>query len=287
MNLRSVRKKIKSVDNVKKITKAMELVSAVKMKKFQELAEESTPYQKFLERGIRNIVKNLEKSISSLLQAPLNAQNRNLIVLISSNKGLCGAFNISLARYLLKNADKNKTDIVSIGKKGTSLANSLGFKVVEDYSSNDPYENISALFDSIYQQYIEGKYNNIQIFYNSFVSPIEYTPVNQTLLPVQFNEIDENSEVQDFYKNYLIEPSADQIMHSLLLNYVEEKIRFAVTQTQAGEHSARMMAMQNATNNATDILINLTLLRNKLRQENITNELLDMITAKESVEISN
>jgi F-type H+-transporting ATPase subunit gamma len=287
MNLRSVRKKIKSVDNVKKITKAMELVSAVKMKKFQELAEESTPYQKFLEKGIRNIVKNLEKSISNLLQPPINAQNKDLVVLISTNKGLCGAFNISLARYLLKNTDKSKTDIISIGKKGTSLANSLGFKVIEDYSSNDPYENISALFDSLYSQYIEGRYNKIQIFYNSFVSPIEYQHIKDILLPVQFSEIDESNEIQDFYKNYVIEPSADEIMHSLLLNYVEEKIRFAVTQTQAGEHSARMMAMQNATNNATDILINLTLLRNKLRQENITNELLDMITAKASVEVNN
>lgn len=287
MNLRLVRKKIKSVDNVKKITKAMELVSAVKMKKFQELAEQSTPYQKFLEKGIKNIVKNLEKNISTLLQPPTNAQNKQLIVLISSNKGLCGAFNISLARYLIKNTEKSNTEIITIGKKGTSLANSLGFKVTADYSSNDPYENISALFDSIYSLYMEGKYNKIEIFYNSFVSPIEYQPVNETLLPVQFKESDEEGDVQDFYKNYVIEPSADEIMHSLLLNYVEEKIRFAVTQTQAGEHSARMMAMQNATNNATDILINLTLLRNKLRQENITNELLDMMTAKESVEIKN
>ncbi len=286
MNIRIVRKKIKSVDNVKKITKAMELVSAVKMKKFQQLAEESAPYQMFLEKGIRNIVLNLEKNISSLLESPSESQDKELAILISSNKGLCGAFNISLARFLIKNTT-NKTEVVTIGKKGASLSSSLGFKVIADFSSIDPFENVSALFEFVYTQFIEGKYNKIKLFYNSYISAIRYEPISDVLLPVKFDEEKDESEVQDFYKNYVIEPSPEEILHSLLLNYIEQKIRFAVTQTQAGEHSARMIAMQNATNNASDILFNLTLLRNKLRQEKITNELLDMITAKESVESNN
>lgn len=283
MNLRIVRKKIKSVDNVKKITKAMELVSAVKMKKFNQLAQESTPYQEFLEKGIKNIVFSTEKKISSLLETPKNSSDRELAILISTNKGLCGAFNISLARFLLKNTN-NKTDIVTIGKKGASLGNSLGFKNIADFSSNDPFENVSALFDFVYQQFVQGKYKIIKLFYNSFISVLKYQPVFDTLLPVKFEEKDLESQDQNLFKNYVIEPSAEEIMHSLLLNYIEQKIRFAVIQTQAGEHSARMMAMQNATMNATDILLNLKLLGNKLRQEKITNELLDMITAKESVE---
>ena len=286
MNIRIVRKKIKSVDNVKKITKAMELVSAVKMKKFHQLAEESTPYQMFLEKGIRNIVLNIEKYISSLLEPRLGTQDKELAILISTNKGLCGAFNISLARFLIKNTT-NKTEIVTIGKKGANLSNSLGFKVIADFSSIDPFENVSALFEFVYSQFIEGKYNKIKLFYNSYVSVIQYQPIVETLLPVKFDEKKIESEVQDFYKNYVIEPSAEEIMHSLLLSYIEQKIRFAVVQTQAGEHSARMIAMQNATNNASDILLSLTQLRNKLRQEKITNELLDMITAKESVESNN
>lgn len=286
MNIRIVRKKIKSVHNVKKITKAMELVSAVKMKKFQQLAEESAPYQLFLEKGIRNIVLNLEKNISSLLETPLKSQDKELAILISSNKGLCGAFNISLIRFLMKNTT-NKTDIVTIGKKGASLSSSLGFKVIADFSSLDPFENISALFEFVYKQFIEGNYNKIKLFYNSYISVFRYEPVTDILLPVKFDEEKDDGEVQDFYKNYVIEPSAEEILHSLLLNYIEQKIRYAVTQTQAGEHSARMIAMQNATNNASDILLNLTLLRNRLRQEKITNELLDMITAKESVESNN
>jgi len=285
MNLRRVRKKIKSVDNVKKITKAMELVSAVKMKKYQQLAISSSPYQKFLDKAIRNILVNLEKT-SNLLQSPKTAQNKELAVLVTSNKGLCGAFNINLARYLWKNTDKKITDIVTLGKKGAVLASNLGFKIIADYSSNDLFENISALFEFIYSQYSEGKYKNVRIFYNTFVSIIEHRPFDKNLLPIQFEPDESEENIQDFFRNYLIEPSPEEIMQSLLLNYVEEKIRFAVTETQAGEHSARMIAMQNATNNATDILINLTLLRNKLRQENITNELLDMITAKISVESS-
>lgn len=283
MNLRIVRKKIKSVDNVKKITKAMELVSAVKMKKFNQLAEESTPYQKFLEKGIKNIVFGTEKNISNLLETPKNSSDRDLAILISTNKGLCGAFNISLARFLLKNTN-NKTDLVTIGKKGASLGNNLGFKNIADFSSSDPFENISALFEFVYEQFIQGKYKIINLYYNSFISVLKYQPVLDTLLPVKFDEKELENQEQNLFKNYLIEPSAEEIMHSLLLNYIEQKIRFAVIQTQAGEHSARMMAMQNATMNATDILLNLKLLGNKLRQEKITNELLDMITAKESVE---
>ena len=286
MNLRIVRKKIKSVDNVKKITKAMELVSAVKMKKFNQLAEESTPYQEFLEKGIQNIVTMTEKNISSLLETPKNSSDRELAILISTNKGLCGAFNITLARFLLKNST-NKTDLVTIGKKGASLGNSLGFKNIADFSSIDPLDNIPALFQFIYDAFIQSKYRAIKLFYNSHISALKYEPFFETLLPVKFDRNNLENQSQDLFKNYLIEPSAEEIMHSLLLNYIEQKIRFAVIQTQAGEHSARMMAMQNATMNASDILLNLKLLGNKLRQEKITNELLDMITAKESVETHN
>lgn len=285
MNLRLVRKKIKSVDNVKKITKAMELVSAVKMKKFNQLAEESAPYQLFLERGIKNIVLKAEKNLSKLLETPENSQDKELAILITTNKGLCGAFNISLVRFMLKNSN-NKTEIVTIGKKGVGLSNSLGYKNIADFSSQDPFENVSALFEFVYEQFIQGKYKTINLFYNSFISALKYEPVYNTLFPVKF-EKDEIQGEENLFKNYLIEPSAEEIMHSLLLNYIEQKIRFAIIQTQAGEHSARMMAMQNATVNASDILLNLTLLRNKLRQEKITNELLDMITAKESVETTN
>ncbi|MFH1827513.1 MAG: ATP synthase F1 subunit gamma [bacterium] len=288
MNLRLVRKKIKSVDNVKKITKAMELVSAVKMKKFQVIAIESTPYQKFLEKAINNIVRNMEKNVSSLLNPQENTTDKTLVIFVSSNKGLCGAFNINLARFLWKNSNKKDLNVLTLGKKGTTLTTTLGFKIVADYSSNDLYENISALFEFVYNEYIQGKYNKVQLVYNTFVSAIEYTPVSEILLPLQYKKKTEENEkgIEDFYRNYIIEPSAEEIIHSLLLNYLEEKIRYAVTQTHAGEHSARMIAMQNATNNASDILLNLTLLRNKLRQEIITNELLDMITSKESVEVN-
>ncbi len=219
MNLRIVRKKIKSVDNVKKITKAMELVSAVKMKKFNQLAEESAPYQEFLEKGIKNIVFSTEKNISSLLETPKNSSDRELAILISTNKGLCGAFNISLARFLLKNTN-NKTDVVTIGKKGVSLSNSLGFNNIADFSSQDPFENVSALFEFVYQQFVQGKYRIIKLFYNSFISVLKYQPVFDTLLPVKFDEKDFENQEQNLFKNYLIEPSAEEIMHSLLLNYI-------------------------------------------------------------------
>jgi F-type H+-transporting ATPase subunit gamma len=137
------------------------------------------------------------------------------------------------------------------------------------------------------EQYLKGLYSNVTLFYNSFESLIKYIPTSYTLLPLTYRTQVQNQEIREFIKTYLIEPDPEEIMHSLLINYLEEKIRFSIIQTQAGEHSARMIAMKNATDNATDVLFNLTLLRNKLRQQKITLELLDIITSKELIESKN
>jgi F-type H+-transporting ATPase subunit gamma len=287
MNLRVVRKKIKAVNNVKKITQAMEMVSAIKMKKNQQIATQAKPYQEFLENSINNIINSVDKNVSELLKPNIKSLNKNLVVLVSSNKGLCGGFNINLIRHLLKTSDYKNTDILSLGKKGASLANNVGYKIIADFSSNNMLENVSPIFSYALEQYLKGLYSNVTLFYNSFESLIKYIPTSYTLLPLTYRTQVQNQEIREFIKTYLIEPDPEEIMHSLLINYLEEKIRFSIIQTQAGEHSARMIAMKNATDNATDVLFNLTLLRNKLRQQKITLELLDIITSKELIESKN
>jgi len=286
MNIRNLSKKIKAVNNVKKITQAMEMVSAIKMRKFQQTAIDAKPYQEFLDNSINNIVGGLEKNISKLLIPPVKSLNKTLAVLISSNKGLCAGFNINLIRYLSKNSDYKNTDVMTIGKKGASLANSIGYKIIADFSSLDSLENVSALFDFAVNQYEKGLYNKVVLFYNTFESFLRYVPTSYVLLPFSYEIKEKETDIKHFAKTYLIEPDPQEIIHSLLLNYLEEKIRFSIIQTQAGEHSARMIAMKNATDNAVDVLLNLTLLKNKLRQQKITYELLDMIVSKESVEFN-
>lgn len=282
MNLRQVRKKTKSVTNVKKITRSMQMVSAIKMKKSQQAAVEAAPYQAHLENMIRKIFNKIDKSYSSLFTPAKEAAPRMLTIVISTNKGLCGAFNFDLFRFMSKHVDVDSEDFIIIGKKGLSYILKLGGRVIADFSANSPEQNVSAIFGMAMDAFIKGEYSGVQVLYNRFITALKSEPTLETLLPVSARfekKIDEEP-----IHEYIIEPSPQEIIDTLLRSYVEEKIRNVIVQSEAGEHSARMIAMKNATDNANDVIYNLTLLGNKLRQEKITNELLDMITAKESVE---
>lgn len=282
MNIRLVRKKIKSVNNVRKITKAMEMVSAIKMRKSQQEAVEGRPYQENLELIIREITGKVDPKLSELLNASTEAIDRELAIVISTNKGLCGSFNFNLFRFLVKNTDTGKTDYIVVGKKGAMFLNKLGASIQADFSSTAAINSVSAVFDLVLKGYLEKKYNKVTIFYHQFISTLKSEPTKLTILPVVYKTEDQ-ALIKTEKEEYLIEPSPQEIINQLLKSYVEEKIRNAFIQSEAGEHSSRMIAMKNATENANDVSYNLTLLRNKIRQEKITNELLDMMTATESV----
>ncbi|MBI2049759.1 F0F1 ATP synthase subunit gamma [Candidatus Roizmanbacteria bacterium] len=147
MNIRVVRNKIKSVTNVKKITQAMQLVSAIKMKKAQIVATEGKPYQEFVEKSIRRFTQKIDPKLSPLL---INKEGgETLFLLISSNKGLCGAFNVNLFRFILQNYNLRNKNIVTIGKKGAILARHLGANIVADFSASNSQESVSAVFSFI------------------------------------------------------------------------------------------------------------------------------------------
>ncbi len=285
MNIRTIRKKIKSVTNVKKITKAMQLVSAIKMKKAQQVAIDGKPYQEEIEKIIRAVSPRIDSSLSLLISQPIdNNDKKNLAIVIASNKGLCGSFNFNLFRFIVKNTDFKNTDFIIIGKKA-NLLGKFSARIVADYSSNIPINNVSALFEFALNKYLNRTYKRVDLFHNQFISTIQSDPTVTTLLPVNFSQkIKADTVAEEKTSEYLIEPNPKQIIDALLRSFVEEKLRFALIQSEAGEHSLRMMAMKNATDNATDVIYNLTLIRNKIRQEKITSELLDMVTAKESVE---
>lgn len=284
MNIREVRKKIKSVSNVKKITKAMQLVSAIKMKRAQEAALSGKPYQSNLELVIRKVFKNVDVSYSDLLEKKENA-NRDLMIFVSTDKGLCGGFNFNLFRFLLKEIDFDKSDFIVVGKKGSDFIIRMGGKIIADFSSTVALESVSAIFNLTLKTYLEGSYRTTSIVYNQFISTLKNQPTKKQLFPIEYKTDEKDQDkVTDF--EYTIEPSAEKIVDSLLKDFAAEMIRDALVQNTAGEHSSRMMAMKNATDNATDVMYSLTLLRNKIRQEKITYELLDMVTANESVQES-
>ena len=286
MNIRSVRKKIKSIANVKKITGAMEMVSVIKMKKAQTAALDVRPYQEAIDGIIKEITAKTDISASPLLINPAPEIKRELSIVVSTNKGLCGAYNFNLFRFIIKNTQLENNDFIVIGKKGALFLNKIGAAISADFSHGQTAINdVSAIFKLAVDGFLKNQYSKVNIFYNKFISTLTNEPVKEVILPVTYKvESEENIELSA-RREFVIEPSPQELIDQLLRSYVEEKIRNCLIQGEAGEHSSRMIAMKNATENAENVIYNLTLLRNRIRQEKITNELLDMVTAKESVEV--
>jgi len=282
MNIRQVRKKIKSAGNVKKITNALEKVSAVKMKKAQQLALDGHPYQESLDSVIRDLTQKIDPHFSALLGIPEKPLKKELAIIISTNKGLCGSYNFNLFRFIFKNIETDGTDFIILGKKASFFVNKLNEKIIADYSEGQAINHVSAIFKQVLDLFLKNNYQNVSIFYNKFITSLKSEPIKEIILPVKY--VSENKQEEKLSSEYIVEPSPKIVIDKLLHSYVEQKIRHGIIQAEAGEHSARMIAMKNATDNANDIIYNLTLLRNKLRQEKITNELLDMTTATASVE---
>jgi len=291
MNLRQIRKKIRAVSNVKKITNAMQLVSAIKMKKAQQKAIEGKPYREVLSFIIHKVVESLSlegKKYSPLLSKSNSSAEKDLVILITSNKGLCGSFNFNLFRFLVKEFDFKKVDFITIGTKGALFVKKMGGIIIADFSSSYEEDKVSAIFKTTFGSFLKGEYATVFLVYNSFLSPVKFQPKKQIIFPIK---VDKESQIdikekKAIKKDYLIEPSPEKIINSALKNIIELEIYGALIESEAAEHSARMMAMKNAADNASDVIYNLTLLRNKVRQEKITYELLDMVTAKQSVDIS-
>lgn len=287
MNFRQVRKKIKTINNVAKITKAMQMVSAVKMRKAQNMALEGRPYRDLLTKIIKRVYKEDEMSSSIFLNNKNKTSSaKNLNFLISSNKGLCGSFNFNLFRFMIKEINPDKDDFIIIGKKGADFIMRIKAKIIADFSLQVPFINsVSSIFTLIEQNF-PANYQNIYLFYNKFISTFKFEQVKLQFLPIinffqAMEQISEN-EIQAKQEDYLIEPSPDKIIKPLIQDFLKEKLKQAILDSEAAEHSSRMLSMKNATDSASDIIYRLTLLRNKLRQESITNELLDMVTAKEA-----
>ena len=184
---------------------------------------------------------------------------------------------------IANNIDIKNSKFITIGKKGAQFLSKTGGDILADYSNNAPLNNVSAVLTFALGAFLDGTYKRVFVLYNSFISTLKTEATLAQILPYKL-EFEQKTIEEKEYIEYLIEPSPNEIIERILRSFVEEKMRNAIIQSEAGEHSARMIAMKNATDNANDVIYNLTLLGNKLRQEKITGELLDMITAKESVE---
>lgn len=261
----------------------MQMVSAVKMRKAQQVALTGRPYRAVLSNMIARIVQAPGSNESSnILISGLPTKNgKNLYIVVSSNKGLAGSFHYGLLKHLYTNVDLDKSSFIVIGKKATDFLGSIGGNILADFSSSISFaDDASSMFTLAKKEFEAGNVEKVYVVYNSFISSFTSAPVIKLLLPV--SQIDINSLEKTDNTNYSIEPSSEEVLGPLLNDFLTEEVRSAVLDSQASEHSARMLAMKNATDSATDIITNLTLLRNRIRQSSITGELLDMIGASQS-----
>lgn len=281
-NIRLIKGRIKSAKNIAQITKAMELVAAAKMKKAQMQATAGKLYAEKIYQMVMELGSRAQVQEHPLLKRPPVSAQRKLVILISTNKGLCGGLNSGLFRFFNKSfMDNAQVDLVSVGKKGASFMSTVGVAVKADFSHLLPGTKVvPPLTELVIEEYLSGKYTEVNIVFNKFASAMKQIPSLKRLLPLTIESLPETSIPAEF----LLEPSAGEIFEQLLPHYVENQIRDAVLQAEASEHSARMVAMRSATDNAKGLIVDLTLLYNKARQEKITYEITDMVTARLAVE---
>ncbi|MGA0853285.1 MAG: ATP synthase F1 subunit gamma [Luteolibacter sp.] len=286
-NLRDIRRRIKSVKNTAQITRAMQLVAAAKMKKAQDQALAGREYSSHLTQVLVDIRNNFSEESHPLLEK--REGNRELVLVISTDKGLCGPLNTNLARKLRAVASPD-ADYVTVGRKLRVLLEKLGSNIVADFVVKDPvpFAQTRPIAKFLTEQFLSGKYDKISIAFTNFVNTLRQEPEVVTLLPIREQA---NAEVfgaetvtADRGHDFTFEPNAAEVLAAILPLYVNYEVFQAHVESRASEHSARMVAMKSATDNAKKFIKELTLEYNKLRQGAITAELLEITTAMKAME---
>ena len=289
-SLDDLRKRIKSVKSTQKITKAMKMVAAAKLRKAQENAEKGRPYSE----KMNNIILNLSNSISDKENAPkllVGTGNKKnyLCVVLTADRGLCGGFNTNIVKkaksFFNKIIAEGKSlKIINVGSKGyDQLKRVYGNQIIEKISFKDSkianYLDAEIVGKKIIELFEKNEFDICTIFYNQFKNVITQIPQEQQIIPLKSNEIKKNS-VED---NYEFEPEEDEILSNLLPKNISTQIFKAMLENSASEQGSRMTAMDSATRNAGELVDKLTINYNRSRQAAITKELIEIISGAESL----
>ena len=272
-NLRELRSRIKSIESTSRVTKALQMIAAAKMKKAQDKVLDGRSYSEKLNSIIGNVYQSNPEIFS------LNSEdgsNKNLVLLVTPDRGLCGALVSNVLKETSKFIDSIDADyeIRVIGKKGTSFIS----KIVDKYESfkvsdMPTFEEVSPIKSSISNDIDKDGFTKVFIIYTEFISTAVQKPKIKQLLPVEI-DFNNNEKVNN---EFLYEPDLDKVSKALIPRYIETSIFNSILDSVASEHSARLVAMQNATENANELKQDLTLDLNKARQQQVTSEILDIV----------
>ena len=283
-NLKEIRNRIGSVSSTMQITSAMKMVSAAKLKKAQDSIIAMRPYSIKLTELIQSLTSSNSLDADNILSVKREI-NTILIVAITSNRGLCGAFNSNILKevqFLIKNKFKSsKVSIMTIGKKGTEFfaKKNLVYSSHDEIYDNLNYENVSSIAQKIMDSFIDGSFDKVIIVYNQFKNAATQIIKSEGFLPLENETSDQNSEVN----NYIYEPSEELVLKELIPKSLKIQLLKSIKDSIASEHGARMTAMHKATDNATELRDQLKLSYNKARQAAITNEILEIVGGAEAL----
>ena len=281
--LKEIRNRISSVSSTMQITNAMKMVSAAKLKKAQDSISATLPYS----NKLSELVKNISASIDSVDSNPLFVSRevrKTLIIVITSNKGLCGGFNSNVIKEVYNISSEygsNKPDLLTIGKKGDDILKKK-FNVIS--SHNDLFEqfsylNVKSIASKIMQLYTDEKYDEVILVYNHFKNAATQIITKEQFLPISENTDNNVSTSGD----YIFEPNRERILKELIPKTLSIQLFKSISDSIAGEHGARMTAMHKATDNASELRDQLKLTYNKARQTAITNEILEIVGGAEAL----
>jgi len=294
-SLKDIRLRIDSTKNTQQITKAMKLVSAAKLRKAQHNITNMRPYAVTLKKVISNITAT-QKVTHPLMAQPTGDQQSNkakkvLLVVLTSDRGLCGGFNTNIIKfadkYRLEHSNSlEKLEFIFIGKRGLDYFAKRDVKPVESFLKLDKdisYDLAKSIADKLIKYYLDGSFDEIRLVYNEFKSAISQLVVCETLLPITIEQTSFDTEGSQFSKDIIFDPSPEAIVEELLKKHFNLQVYRAMSESVASEHGARMSAMENATNNAKEMINKLSLTYNKLRQEKITTELTEIVSGAEAL----
>ena len=280
-NLKVIRDRIKSVKSIQKVTKAMKMVAAAKMRKSQERMENSRPYSNTLTEVIQHLLTDVERDFFPLLEE--REIKRKAYVVVSADRGLAGAFNTNIIKIAQKEIDqfgKKNIDLFCIGKKSRDHFKKRQYNIIEshiDFWADMQFDTAMMIGRSIIDHFLSGKVDEIHVVYNYFINVAQQEVKSEILLPLSYDEKKKTRTGR------LYEPSKEELVRTMIPKHLNVQIWKYLLESYASEQAARMLSMENATTNAQDMIKNLTLEFNKARQASITTEMLEIVGGAEAL----
>ena len=283
-NLKDIRNRIKSVKSIQQVTSAMKMVAAAKMRRAQENMEKSRPYSSRLAELLNMLIPEIDRRLMPELN--VREVKKTLFVVVTADRGMAGAFNTNVLREAHKAIDKagqENSEIICIGKKSVGYFKNRNYPIAVEYIDfwNDlEYSYAMKIGDEIISRYINGAVDQVQIIYNRFVNVARQEIKNETFLPMSY---DPEARDSDYNPERLFEPSKEAVVKTIIPRYLNTQIWQLLLESNASEQAARMLAMENATSNANDMIKDLKLQFNKARQTAITTEMLEIVSGAEAL----